>query len=754
MKALSAFNIVAATIAALLFLSSGSIYGLQTEQPETKRILVLFSYHEGLSYERLINESLRDTLASQSVFSIQVNTEHTNLNKYADDAYRRKLFDLYRYKYSHPKMDLVFGIGDEAVNMLLDYGEKLFPEIPMVFLTSYRNMLRKDFLKPNTISLQWEGNISANVELIREILPQTRDIFIVAGSSPSDRAPLKRWQAALGQATKGVAVHYLTDLSASDLISQAAQLPDKSAIIFLVFFRDAEGKSFVPQVFLSILSKQTRVPIFGPIDTYLGYGIVGGNLLSGEGQGRRCAEIAMRILRGESPKDMIPERILNQLMFDWRQLKRWGISEDKLPPGSIVRFKTYSFWDLYRGYIVAAIFLILVQSGLISFLLWQRAQRRRAQVKYRAVADFIYDWEYWLAPDGTIHYISPSCERISGYSVREFMDDPTLFPKIILQEDRGIWDGHGHDDGNRQKASEIQFRIRTKGGETRWIDHACQPVYDDQGKFLGIRASNRNISERKKAEFEVQQQRNELARVTRAAALGELTSSIAHQLNQPLTAIRNYTNAARRFLSQSEPDLSGARDALEGIARDDRRAAEVISSIRELLRKEEPRYHPVQVNQIIRQVLAFIRSDAVIEGLTIETGFAPALPVVMGDQVQLQQVLLNLILNAVDAMNKAEPDQRKLVIKTENKEDRDVLVSVRDLGAGIDEAHRAKLFESFFSTKPKGMGMGLAICQRIIHAHGGTIWGENNPDKGATFGFTLPAGNNGQHCDQQTVSDD
>jgi PAS domain S-box-containing protein len=477
-------------------------------------------------------------------------------------------------------------------------------------------------------------------------------------------------------------------------------------------------------------------------------------LLSGEGQGRRCAEIAMRILRGESPKDMIPERILNQLMFDWRQLKRWGISEDKLPPGSIVRFKTYSFWDLYRGYIVAAIFLILVQSGLISFLLWQRAQRRRAQVKYRAVADFIYDWEYWLAPDGTIHYISPSCERISGYSVREFMDDPTLFPKIILQEDRGIWDGHGHDDGNRQKASEIQFRIRTKGGETRWIDHACQPVYDDQGKFLGIRASNRNISERKKAEFEVQQQRNELARVTRAAALGELTSSIAHQLNQPLTAIRNYTNAARRFLSQSEPDLSGARDALEGIARDDRRAAEVISSIRELLRKEEPRYHPVQVNQIIRQVLAFIRSDAVIEGLTIETGFAPALPVVMGDQVQLQQVLLNLILNAVDAMNKAEPDQRKLVIKTENKEDRDVLVSVRDLGAGIDEAHRAKLFESFFSTKPKGMGMGLAICQRIIHAHGGTIWGENNPDKGATFGFTLPAGNNGQHCDQQTVSDD
>jgi PAS domain S-box-containing protein len=734
---------VAVIIAALLLLSSGSLYGLQDEQPETKRILVLFSYHEGLPYEKLINESLQDTLASQSAFLIQVNVEHTNLNKYADDAYRRKLFDLYLYKYSHPKMDLVLGIGDEAVNMLLDYGEKLFPEIPMVFLTSYSNTLRRDLLKPNTVSLQWEGTISANVELIREILPQTRDIFIVAGTSPSDRAPLKRWQAALGQVMKGFAVHYLTDLSANDLISQAAKLPDKSAIFFLVFFRDAEGKSFVPQEFLSILSKQARVPIFGPVDTYLGYGIVGGNLLSGEGQGRRCAEIALRILRGESPKDMIPERILNQLMFDWRQLKRWGISEDKLPPGSIVRFKTYSFWDLYRGYIVAAFFLILVQSGLISFLLRQRTRRRRAEEKYRTVADYTYEWEYWSGPDGTINYISPSCQRISGYSVSEFVDDPALFLKIILKGDRGTWDGHGHDVRNRQKASEIQFRIRTKSGEIRWIDHVCLPVYDGQGKFLGIRASNRDISERKKAEFEVQQQRNELAHVNRTAALGELTSSIAHEINQPLAAIRNYANAAQRFLSQSEPDLCKARDALEGIVRDDRRAAEVITSIREILRNEGPRYRPVKVNQVIQEVFAFIRSDAVIEGLAIEIEIAPTLPVVTGDRVQLQQVLLNLILNAVDAMNKVQPDQRKLVIKTENKDDRGVQVSVKDSGPGINEAQRAKLFESFFSTKPEGMGMGLAISHRIIHAHGGTIWGENNPDGGATFGFTLPTGNNG-----------
>jgi C4-dicarboxylate-specific signal transduction histidine kinase len=223
--------------------------------------------------------------------------------------------------------------------------------------------------------------------------------------------------------------------------------------------------------------------------------------------------------------------------------------------------------------------------------------------------------------------------------------------------------------------------------------------------------------------------------------MGELTSSLAHELNQPLAAIRNYANAAQRFLSQGEPDLSKTREALEGIIRDNRRAAEVIGRVRGLLKKEEPRYRPVHMNHVIQETLTFIRSDSLLEGLSIETELAQGLPAVPGDRVQLQQVLLNLMLNAVDAMNKAKPDLRKLVIQTENEEDRGVKVSVRDFGSGIDEAHRDKLFEPFYTTKSAGMGMGLAISQRIIHAHGGSIWAENNPDGGATFYFTLPTGN-------------
>jgi len=494
----------------------------------------------------------------------------------------------------------------------------------------------------------------------------------------------------------------------------------------------------------------------------MGYGIVGGDLVSFEQQGREAATLTLRVMAGESPAS-IPFIGQDSYVsaYDWRELERWGIREKALPPGSVVKFKPRSMWEEHREAVLLGLLFIFIETLLIIALLVNLRKRKRAEAKlaasalrYRTVADYTHDWEYWSAPNGNLNYVSPSCERITGYSMQEFIDDPTLFRRIVLPEDRGTWDGHDHDGHNRQDPSAIQFRIRTKGGEIRWIDHACLPVRDDEGKFVGIRASNRDITDRRKAEFEAQQQRSELAHVNRVAALGELTSSIAHELNQPLAAIRNYANAAQRFLLQSEPDLSKVRDALEGIVRDDRRAAEVISRVRELLKREEPRYYPVQMDQVVQETLSLIRSDVVLKGLSIETELTPALPVLLGDRVQLQQVLLNLILNSVDAMSEMEPDLRRLVIRTESEEDGDVKVSVRDLGEGIDEAHRGKLFEPFFSTKPTGMGMGLAICQRIIHAHGGSIRAENNPGGGATFSFTLPAENNGQPLDQQTVTDD
>jgi PAS domain S-box-containing protein len=738
---------------ASFFLLHSLTYGAESKQE--KRVLILFTNRSDLPAYPVVEKGIKSSLKAGTEFHIEYFIEYMDYYRNPEPTYIQSLLDSYHRKFSNHKLDLVIPFSAPALSLVIGHHNDLFPQTPVVFSGIPRVQLTGLTLSSLVTGVLLDIDYAGLLETALRIHPQTRHVAVVNGASVTGLLYEKEFRKALEPYARRLDFIYLTRLPMGEVVEKIRNLPEHSVVLYYVLGQDGEGKSFIPQEVASILSEAANAPVYGCLDTYLGHGIVGGRLTSLEMIGIKAGETALRILRGEKPSD-IPMSgqgtIMN--MFDWRQFKRFKIREDRLPPGSIVRFKTYSFWELYRGYIVAALFLILLQSGLISFLLWQRAQRRRAEEKYRTVADFTYDWEYWANLDDSLEYVSPSCEHISGYQIQDFIDNPPLFKEIIVPEDRDIWDRHYHDSRQELKAREIQFRIQRPDGQIRWIEHNCQPVINRQGSLQGFRASNRDISERKKAEFEVQQQRNELAHVTRAAALGELTSSIAHELNQPLAAIRNYANAAQRFLSQSEPDLSKARDALEGIARDDRRAAEVISRIRELLRKDEPHYHPVQVNQVIQEVLAFIRSDAVIEGLTIETGLAPALPVVMGDRVQLQQVLLNLILNAVEAMNKVEPDQRKLVIKTENKEDRGVQVSVRDLGAGIDEAHRAKLFESFFSTKAKGMGMGLAISQRIIHAHGGTIWGENNPDGGATFGFTLPTGNNGQQGDQQTVTDD
>jgi PAS domain S-box-containing protein len=361
-----------------------------------------------------------------------------------------------------------------------------------------------------------------------------------------------------------------------------------------------------------------------------------------------------------------------------------------------------------------------------------------SELRYRTVADYTHDWEYWSAPDGRLHYVSPSCERITGYSPQEFLDNPSLRYEIIIAEDRGIWDRHKDEARTEFKSQEIQFRILARDGEIRWIDHGCQPVIDQKGQFQGFRASNRDVTARKTAESKAQQHRDELSHVTRVTAMGELTSSLAHELNQPLAAILNYANAAQRFLAGAEPNLSKVSAALHGIIRDDQRAAEVIRSVQALLKKQDPHYSVLDLNSVIQEYLDLLPGDAIMKGLSIVTELAPGLPRVRGDRVQLQQVLLNLTLNAVAAMNPVMLDFPGLVVRTEIREDQGVKVSVRDFGVGLDEAHQDRLFETLYTTKPEGLGMGLAICQNIIQAHGGSIWAENNPDQGATFCFTLP----------------
>jgi PAS domain S-box-containing protein len=719
------------------------------EPLDAKRVLVLYSEDKSHPGHKMTEQGIWEHFRSNRRFDVHLYSEYLDVSRFGDPSHAQVIADFLRRKYSGTKVDVIITVYPYALDLLLTQRPALFPDVPVVAAAIARNLVERVQHSPDRRFVTGTvagGNTIDALDAALHMRPKTKRIALIAGTAPQDSHVEQSFRVGFRGYANRIGLIDLTKLSMEETLSRVSALPPDTFVVYLSIFRDGAGKCFVPREALQLVSSASKAPVFSFADSYLGFGIVGGLLMSFKEHGREAAEMALRIMGGESPA-AIPfggEQAYVSA-YDWRELKRWGISEKTLPPGSKVEFKPPSLWEEHRGKIIAGLFAIALETMLIIGLFVNLQKRRRAEteitasaLRYRTVADYTHDWEYWSAPNGALNYISPSCERITGYSVREFMDDPSLFLKIILAEDRKVWDQHDHEASSRVKPQEIQFRIRTKGGEIRWIHHTCLSVNDGQGKFLGVRASNRDVTDRKKAEFDAQQQRDELAHVTRVATMGELTSSLAHELNQPLTAIRNYANAARRFISQSEPNLAGVREALEGILWDDKRAAEVISGVRESLRKREPSHRPVHMNELIQETLRFISSDSVLEGVPIGTELAPEPPAVMGDPVQLQQVLLNLILNALDAMSEAKADFRKLVITTENERDGRVKVAVEDSGVGIDETHIETLFEPFYTTKPGGMGMGLAISARIIRAHGGAIHGKNNPQGGATFYFTLP----------------
>jgi PAS domain S-box-containing protein len=362
----------------------------------------------------------------------------------------------------------------------------------------------------------------------------------------------------------------------------------------------------------------------------------------------------------------------------------------------------------------------------------------KAEEKYRTVAEFTYDWEYWEGPDRTLLYISPSCERITGYTPSEFLDNPELLNEIVISDDTSIWNDHRREVSRRGASHEIQFRIRKKDGAIRWIEHAHQSVRGEEGTFLGFRVSNRDITRRRHAEEEVSRLQNEYLHIARVSAMGELTAALAHELKQPLAAIRSNAQAAQRFMNADAPDFDELREILADIVRDNRRADEVIGRLRTLMRKSNQQLTKVNINDAIKEVFPLVSSYEIMKNISLEFDLDDFIEPVSADRVQLQQVTLNLILNSSEALMSADRRSRRIVVQTSRNEPQYITVSVEDNGIGIDEQTLDRLFDPFYTTKREGMGMGLPISRSIIEAHGGKMWAENNPDSGATFFFTVP----------------
>jgi PAS domain S-box-containing protein len=338
--------------------------------------------------------------------------------------------------------------------------------------------------------------------------------------------------------------------------------------------------------------------------------------------------------------------------------------------------------------------------------------------------------------EGRMIYVNRKFCEVSGYSLSE----------CLGQNSRILKSGESPPENYNEMWASItsgrpwrgEFHNRRKNGELYWEWEVISPLFDAAGKITHFVGVKEDITERKRGEAALLRQRAELAHLSRVAMLGELSGSLAHELNQPLTAILSNAQAAQRFLAGEEVDLGEVRDILADIVSEDKRAGEIIRRLRLLLRKGEVP-SAAEHERSGQEVLKLVRSDLVNQNVTTQTELAPGLPVVHGDRVQIQQVLLNLVMNGCEAMTGTEKGARQLTIRTDRAEDGSVRVSVTDCGPGIAPEKLEQIFESFYTTKPQGMGLGLTVCRTIITAHHGKLWATSKPGRGATVWLTLPA---------------
>jgi PAS domain S-box-containing protein len=354
--------------------------------------------------------------------------------------------------------------------------------------------------------------------------------------------------------------------------------------------------------------------------------------------------------------------------------------------------------------------------------------------RFRQLAESIHEVFYLTeVPGNRLLYVSPAYEQVWGNTCQSLYESPESFLDAVHPEDR--------DAARRAFVSHQPFlheyRIIRPDGSARWISDRGFPVRDAKGEVYRLAGIAEDITERKQAEQALQESQAALARVARIATMGELTASIAHEINQPLAAVATNASASLHWLAVQPPNLAEAREAMANAMKEANRASGVIARIRALLKKASPELRPVDMNEVIREVLALVRSELIRGGVTAKTKLATGLPAVLGDRVQLQQVVLNLIMNAIDAMITISDRPRTLLVKSA-KDAEGVLIQVQDSGKGLDPENSDRMFESFFTTKPEGIGIGLSISSSIVEAHGGSLSAKARASYGATFEFTLP----------------
>ena len=608
--------------ACLLAVCAGMVQIRDGHAAAAKKVLVIFP-EEGWSapaYQKIFG-AIKSVFDEDDKMRVTLFGESLYLYLFSNEDEERVLVRFLREKYAHERFDLIIPVANSSVQFILRHRERLFPGIPVVYCQGAAQGNNRLERSGDVTGAAATVDVAGTIELARVLRPGLKRIAVIGGTGLVDRFLLSSFHDAFKAYQGKLELIDLAGLPLDTTLARASRLPGETAIVYLGLNRDGAGRIFSSAATQKLLSQAANVPLFNFIDTALGNGSVGGRMVQIEALARKTGEIARRVLSGTSIAAIAPEVIShNPAMFDRRELKRWGIDESLLPPGSIVRFRETSLWEIYRWWVIGTFAFICLQTLLIAVLVNTLIMRKQAEA------------------------------RASSFH-------------------------------------------------------------------------------------------QQLAHMSRVATVGQLGQSLAHEINQPLAAIRVNAEVAQTLLAETHPDLAEVRAALGDIVADNKRAQEVIVGVRNLAKNRPPAHTQIVLNQVATDAVRVMQADAASKGVAVQLELEADLPAVDGDTVQLQQVVLNLLLNAVEAVSENPSPPRLVTVRTAAEaEGRTVSLSVSDNGPGIDPEAAQRLFDAFFTTKPQGLGLGLSICRSIAEAHGGAISFSATPGKGAEFWLRLPVG--------------
>ena len=735
--------------------SSGCCSSSRENRPS--RVLVLSSFHPGQPWGDDFIDTFKTELQGESR-QVEFYIEYMDSERHHHMAHLEQLVSIYEYRYAYMQPDCIAAFGDEAFEFLRRHAHSLFGDVPVVFAgvsDDKRDRLGGyDNFTGGFVAVAAESTLS----LIQKLHPAASRFVLISDTTGESR----RVRAAVEKAIEALKplrleVWESVDFDTGELFSAAGALGADSVVLFAGCSVDRQGLYFSSRWCLKRLADVSRVPIYGLQESYLGNGIVGGELISAHELGALSAHLTSEVLDGKGPSSERLSTLENRVFsFDARQLDKFHIDEGVLPVGAKVLFREIGFFDRYRVQIWVAIGVIVAQMISILFLVVAITRRGRAERALQRTEETLdmavkgADLGLWrLDLEGNIVTLNGRWAEILGYPAKEKQIPYEQWVEMVHPEERAQFvtalERHVKGDISFFRA---EHRIQAQDGTTRWIVTRGKVVVRENLKersSIRLAGTHLDISEQRAAEAQRNELRGQLSQRQRIESIGELAGGIAHDFNNLLSPILGYTDMA---LSEMDPSAPLFSDLLE-IRTAGKRAKDLVHKLLTFGRRQilSPEFLNLNtVTEDLRSMLThLVRAD-----VSIHFGLSPDLWTVYADPVHVQQILVNLVVNACDAM----PNGGRLAIQTMNTralprssgiEDGQeyVILRVEDTGTGMTEAVREKIFAPFFTTKEKGhgTGLGLATVYSVVKQHDGHIFVDTESGKGSRFDVYLPRSN-------------